>query len=290
MPDNPRHEFWVALAGPLTSGVIALVLFAWVQATRDIVPLERLTVAVGPFLQRLAVANLVLAIFNILPAFPMDGGRVLRAFLALRMDYARATSAAASVGQAMALLFGFVGLIANPFLLFVAFFVWMGAAQEAAAVQTRSALAGIPVSSAMVTDFHVLERGDTLRRAVEFVLSGAQQDFPVVSDGSVVGILTRSELLVALGQGGEDALVASAMQPNFTSARPEEMLDAVAQRLQECQCHTPARSLRRALVGLLTMDNIGEFMMIRAALERAGGPAALDRLTPPSRTWTQGPV
>ncbi|MHB1134164.1 MAG: site-2 protease family protein [Chloroflexota bacterium] len=290
MPDKPTQEFWVALAGPVVSGGIALVLFVWLQTTREIVPLERLTVAVGPFLQRLMIANVILAVFNILPAFPMDGGRVLRAFLAMRMDYARATRAAATVGQAMALLFGFVGLVANPFLLFVALFVWIAAAQESAAVQTRSALSGVPVSSAMTTRFRALGRHDTLRRAVELVLEGAQQDFPVVEDGSVVGVLTRDELLVALGQGGEGATVASAMQANFTSARPQEMLSEVAQRLQECQCHTLPVLDGERLVGLLTMDNIGEYMMIRAALEKSGNADSLGRLSPSSRTWTEGPV
>jgi hypothetical protein len=116
--------------------------------------------------------NVLLVAFNLLPAFPMDGGRVLRALLAMRMDYARATQLAATVGQGMALVFVAVGLFINPFLLFIALFVWIGATQEAAFTQVRSALAGIPLQRVMVTDFRTLMTGDSLERAVELLLAG----------------------------------------------------------------------------------------------------------------------
>ena len=142
MPDDPRQELWVALAGPAVNVVIAAALFAWLVATDTFSPLAELSVAQGSFLERLMVVNAGLVLFNLLPAFPMDGGRVMRALLATRMEYTRATQLAANVGQGMALLFGFLGLIGNPFLLFIAFFVWIGAAQEASMVQMKSALGG----------------------------------------------------------------------------------------------------------------------------------------------------
>ena len=139
MPEEPLQELWVALAGPAVNVVIAAALFVWLKFTASFAPLEQLTVTSGPFLDRLMVVNVVLVIFNMLPAFPMDGGRVLRALLATRMEYTVATQIAASTGQAMALLFGLAGFFLNPFLLFIALFVWIGAAQEASMVTMKAA-------------------------------------------------------------------------------------------------------------------------------------------------------
>ncbi len=152
MPDDPWQELWVALAGPAVNIVISVTLAAWLMMTEgwttlDQVAFDRLTL--GSFLPILMVVNVILAAFNMLPAFPMDGGRVLRALLAMRTDYLRATQVASGLGQAMAFLFGFIGLyVGNPFLLFVALFVWMGAQQEASLVGMKSALGGIPVHHA----------------------------------------------------------------------------------------------------------------------------------------------
>ena len=179
MPEDPKQELWVALAGPAVNVVIAAALFLWLASTNSLVPVERLSVGAGSFLERLMVVNLFLVVFNMLPAFPMDGGRVVRALLATRLEYTRATSIAASLGQGMALLFGFVGLFINPFLVFIAVFVWIGAAQEASVVQMKTSLGGIPVSRAMVTDFRALDENATLSDAMRAILAGSQQDFPV---------------------------------------------------------------------------------------------------------------
>src|SRR5881396_2325143 len=183
IPDEPRQEVWVSLAGPAVNVVIAAALYAWLLLSQTLRPFSALTMAGGPFLERLMLVNVSLAVFNLLPAFPMDGGRVLRALLALRMDYVRATQISAHVGQAMALVFGLLGLFTNPFLVFIALFVWMGAASEASAALTRSVLGGIPVSRAMITDFHTVAPEDPAKRVLELILAGSQQDFPVVDGG-----------------------------------------------------------------------------------------------------------
>lgn len=265
-PDNPRQELWVALAGPAVSVVIAGALFVWLRVTASLQPLGELSVTGGSFTERLMVVNLFLALFNMLPAFPMDGGRVLRSLLAMRMDYTQATQIAAGLGQAMALLFGFLGFFGNPFLLFIAFFVWIGAAQEASMVQMKSALGGIPVSRAMLTDFQTLSLRDSLARAVELILRGSQQDFPVVEDEGVVGVLTRADLLIALAQRGQEVPVTEVMRREFQTVGPDEMLETAFARLQSCECHTLPVAHRKRLVGLVTMDNVGEFLMIQAAL------------------------
>ncbi len=266
MPDDPRQELWVALAGPLVNVVIAAILFAWLTLTSTFEPLETLGVSSGSFIERLLAVNVSLVVFNLLPAFPMDGGRVLRALLALRMEYVNATQIAATIGQGMAFLFGLVGLFTNPFLVFIALFVWIGAAQEASMVQMRAALGNIPLSRAMLTDFRALSPHDSLGRAVDYLLAGSQHDFPVIEDNRVIGILTRTNLVNALKQRGELTLVGDVMEQNFLTADAGEMLEGASVRLQTCECHTMPVMRNGQLVGLITMDNLGEFLMIRSAL------------------------
>jgi predicted transcriptional regulator len=182
------------------------------------------------------------------------------------MEYTRATQTAAGIGQGMAFLFGLAGLFLNPFLLFIAFFVYIGAAQEAGAVQMKSSLAGIPVARAMITDFRTLAPSDPLARAVELILAGTQQDFPVVEGNRVVGILTKNDLLSALARQGDAVPVADVMQRDFQLADSYDMLESVLERLQQCQCHTMPVVRNGDLVGMLTTENLGEFMMIQAAL------------------------
>jgi len=266
MPEKPREELWVALAGPAVNVVIAIVLFIWLQVAGGWQPIEQLEVGSGSFVERLMLVNLFLVGFNLLPAFPMDGGRVLRALLAMRMDYARATQRAAAIGQLMAFVFGFLGLFGNPFLLFIAFFVWIGAAQEASMVQTKSTLADVTVESAMQTNFQTLSSADTLERAVELILSGAQQDFPVVWGSEVIGILTRSQLMVALAQQGQNARVADVMSREFCQVHTTDMLEPQLVKLGQGECRTMPVLRDGQLAGLLTMDNVGEYVMIQSAL------------------------
>ena len=272
MPDDPIQELWVALAGPAVNVVIAALLFVWLRLTGGLESLGKLSVSGGPFFPRLMVVNLFLVLFNMIPAFPMDGGRVLRALLATRMDYTRATQVAAHLGQGIAFLFGFIGFFGNPFLLFIAFFVWIGAAQEASMTLIKAALGGIPVSRAMLTRYRTLSPEDTLDRAVQLILSGSQQDFPVVEDGHAVGVLTRGDLLVALAKQGQQSLVKDVMRRDFQTVDSSEMLEAAFMRLQSCECHTLPVERNGQLVGLLTMDNVGEFIMIQSAL--GGSPGA----------------
>jgi len=269
MPQDPKQELLVALAGPAVNVVLAAILFVVLELGQGLSAYGDVVRVGGRFLDQLFWVNVSLAAFNLLPAFPMDGGRVLRGLLALRMDYLRATQLAAGIGQAMAVLFGFVGLFTNPFLVFIALFVWLGAAGEASMVQMRSALAGIPVQKAMVTDFRTLAPDDPLGRAVDYVLAGFQQDFPVVEEGRVVGVLTRSDLLNALARRGKDVRVGDVMQRDIETGGPRDMLEGVLGRLQRRRCHTLPVVQNGQLVGLLTADNLGELLMIEQALRKA---------------------
>jgi Zn-dependent protease/predicted transcriptional regulator len=271
MPTDPWQEFIVAIAGPAVNVVLAAGIFALLTLALGRVPTDpRLASRVGGgFLDQMFWVNVSLVVFNMLPAFPMDGGRVLRALLAMRLEYVQATQIAAMIGQGMAILFGFVGLFVNPLMVFIALFVWMGASQEASMVQMRAALAGIPVARAMITYFHALRPTDPLSRAIEFVLAGFQQDFPVVEGEQVVGILTRSDLTTALSQRGQQALVGDVMRREFVTVDPREMLHIALSKLQECECHTLPVVQDGRLVGLMTTDNLAEVLMIKQSLSQS---------------------
>ncbi len=272
MPEKPLHEFLVAIAGPLVNLGIAAALFSMLTLSGNWVPLERLAedpeMTHGPLLEQLVLVNLVLFAFNLLPAFPMDGGRILRALLAMRLPYVRATQIAASIGQAMAFVFGFVGLFTNPFLVFIALFVWIGAAQESSYVELKERLGGIPVEQVMLTDFRSLSPHDPLGRAVELTMAGSQVDFPVVEDGQTVGILTQPALLSALSRFGSDHVVSDVMDRDFEVADPRDMVEPLLMRLQAQHSRTLPVVGAGQLVGLLTVENVGEFFAIQSALEK----------------------
>jgi len=200
------------------------------------------------------------------------------------MEYVRATRIAAGIGQGLAFVFGLVGLFVNPMLLFIALFVWIGASQEAGATQMKAAMAGTPVRAAMLTDFRHLDSAGTLRDAVRLILEGSQQDFPVVEGGRVGGILTRSDLLAALAAHGQNYPVTAAMRRDFLTTDYTGMLESAFQRLRECRCHTMPVIHEGRLVGLLTMDNLGEYFLIQAAMNknsgRSGPGAVLQRRAP----------
>ncbi|MBI1783872.1 site-2 protease family protein, partial [Candidatus Sumerlaeota bacterium] len=271
MPDQPAQELWVALAGPAVNVVIATALFAVQYASGTLAPLNQLTMVNGPFLERLMIVNAFLVVFNMLPAFPMDGGRVLRALLAMRMNYVQATQIAASLGQAMAFFFGFLGLWANPVLVFIAFFVWIGAAQEASMVQMKFALGGIPVAQAMLTNFRALPPHETLAHVIEYILEGSQHDFPVVDEeGRVLGVLTRGDLVVALAHRPKETSVGEVMRRDLPQLESTELLENAFARMQEEGAATLPVMRNGRLVGLLTSENVGEFLMIQSALSRRG--------------------
>lgn len=274
MPEDPRQELWVALAGPAVNVVIAALLAAFLFLSGTYTPLSEIQQHPfrGAFLERLLYVNLFLVAFNMLPAFPMDGGRVLRALLATRMDYVRATKLAARAGQFMAIFFTFAGLflIQNPFLVFIALFVWIGAEQEAMMVQMKFSLGGIPVSGAMITEFRTVKPSDSLAWVAELILSGSQQDFPVTDgEGRVIGMLSRNDLIGALTKAGAEGRVGDHMKLESPTVDHAEMLETVVTKLQDRQFPTIPVLRQGRLVGLLTTENVGELLMIQGALRQA---------------------
>jgi Zn-dependent protease len=270
MPDKPQQELVVALAGPAVNVVIALILFVILLASGlqglDVTRLENPSAGL---LQQLLATNLWLVLFNLIPAFPMDGGRVLRALLATRLPYARATRVAANIGQGMAFLFGFLGLFYNPFLIIIALFIFLGASQEAAHVTLRDMMKGVPVSAAMVTEFRTLTPHATLNDAVEALLQTSQHEFPVLDPSGVRGVLTQEALIAGLKTSGREAPVSSVMTKDLPSVRPNTPFEEAFRLMEEHQAKVlPVVGERGELVGLLTTENIGEMMRVNAALSR----------------------
>jgi Zn-dependent protease len=285
MPENPKHELVVALAGPAVNVALAMILFfAHVLVNGG----YAVRWEWSALLLNLAVVNVTLAVFNMLPAFPMDGGRVLRAAMALRLDRARATEIAARVGKGMAVIFVVVGMFVNPMLAVIGVFVWVGAGAEAAQTERAMILAGVTARDAMLTHFSVLREDATLDDAVRLTLAGFQPDFPVVDGGHCVGILPQTELLRALTASGSSARVGDVMQRTFSTAELDEPLDAVLIRMVGSSTPIAIVEQQGVLVGLVTLDLIAEVLAIRGALRRVPPrpPASVDRAPPlHDRPW-----
>jgi Zn-dependent protease len=288
IPDVPSQEFLIALAGPAVSLGIAATLFATLRLQGFAPRLEQFAMGEVPFAQRLMFINAGLAAFNLLPAFPMDGGRVLRALLAMRFDYVRATEVAARIGQGMAVLFAIVGAMMNPLLLIIALFVWMGAAGEAGLAQVKQALRGRTVDTAMRTEFGVLAPGDALDQAAEMAIRHAQSVFPVLLDGRVVGLLTRHDLTRWVSADGADRTSSEVMHRTFETVDRSEPLDAVFGRLSQEPDKTLLVTDHGRLVGLVGLEEITNLLRLRRAVTGRRHHAAATAPPPVRRTGTHG--
>ena len=260
----PNEEIWIGLAGPLVNLVIAGLLLGYVYVTGQLVHVSRLSVpSDANLIQRIGTGNLLLAAFNLIPAFPMDGGRVLRGILARFRPVEQATQMAATAGQYLAILMGLFGLLsANFFLIFIAFFVYLGAAQESAHIIGQTLTHGVPVRAAMVTDFRTLSHGDSMRDAANLLLATSQQDFPVVLGDQVIGLLGRNALLRTIAVDGPEAYVASAMDRDFKQVEPNADLGEALPVLSEAGSCALVMDEGR-LLGLLTRENLSEFLLLR---------------------------
>jgi Zn-dependent protease/predicted transcriptional regulator len=263
---RPSEELWISLAGPAMNVLLAVGLFSYMAAIH-----QGMTFQLGDLIElrdpnvlpRLAFANVLLAGFNLLPAFPMDGGRILRALLSFIRPEEEATRLAAWMGRALAISMGLYGLLSPQFMLvFVALFVYLGAAQEGVAALGRSLTHGIPVRAAMITRFERLGHGNTVRDAANLLLATAQQDFPVMHGDQLIGLMGRNSLLRAMAHEGPDAYVAGVMDRDYLSIEPTMDLSEVLPLMaQSGRCALVMDGAN--LVGLLTTENLSEFLMLR---------------------------
>jgi Zn-dependent protease/CBS domain-containing protein len=265
MPDDPKQELLVAIAGPAVNVALAMILFGVVAAMSIPFGIYGLHLIGGPFLTKLMWINIGLAVFNMIPAFPMDGGRLLRALLAMRMAHVQATDLAAKIGRGLALALGFAGLFFNPMLVLIALFIWIGGQQEARSEHVRSSLGGLTVRDAMITRFRQLTPTETVAHTVEHALEGFQHDFPVVENGRVVGVLTRADVLRVIASDTTGQLVGDCMRREFAVAEDTEALTSAMQRFDLATC--PAVPVLRGdrLAGILTAERIAELLVLHEA-------------------------
>lgn len=274
MPDKPREELLVALAGPGVNLVlgVGLWIFAGVVGV-EIGPRQLIrslqgmgTMELAGIFRYMFAANLFLGVFNLLPAFPMDGGRVLRALLASWLDYGRATTIAVTVGRAMAWLMGLWGFLGGGFfMILIAIFIYVGASQEGQSTELRRVLGGLKVAHAYSAEPRSLTPSDSLREAVEITLTTPQSNFAVCQEGELVGILTQKMLLESVRQGGIDRQVADVMVTDFQSVRPTDDLLAVQRILAEGGLDAVPVEQEGRYLGLITLRDVTEVYQIASA-------------------------
>ncbi len=270
IPEKPSEEFLVAIAGPLVNVAIAVVLIAVTPTHLSTAHFAAMESPKVSMIDRLAEVNLFLAVFNMIPAFPMDGGRVLRALLAIRLGHVRATEIAATIGQWTAFGFGFLGLFYNPLLIFIAIFVYLAAASEAQMVSLRAMARDVPVTAAMVTQFATLTGDEHIDAAVETLLQTSQPEFPV-TDGNrrLIGVVGRAEIIRALRELGPSAPVSDVMVKDIPTIERSHRLEEAFRLLQEKS--VPAVGVvdfAGRLIGLVTAETVGEMLMVRRALPK----------------------
>lgn len=266
IPENPRQEIAVALAGPALNVLIwlALVLLFGVQG--DPSTLVSLNATDQSFFERLAAINLFLVVFNLIPAFPMDGGRVFRAVLASSMGRVRATRLAARAGQIIAFLFGYLGLVGgNPILILIAIFVFTAAMAESSDVELHDLVKGVRARDAMITSFETLTPTDPLRTAEMALLRTTQSEFPVVNtDGSLAGFLTKADIILLHQTASQPATIADVMLTSVPSIRLTDPLEKALDDLGQPGMPAVAVTDRTGnFIGYITRENIGEWAVLR---------------------------
>ena len=268
MPERPGQELLVAIVGPVINAVIAGALYLGLRLSGVGAGGNPLSTG-GSFAVQLMWINLSLAAFNLLPAFPMDGGRILRALLAFRMSRARATQVAARVGRGFAVVMGIAGVLWSPLLAVIAVFVWLAAGQEAAMEQLKTTLRGVSVADAMVSGFDTMPASESLAAAASRIAQGFQHDFPVVDHGHVVGMLSRNDVRRGLAAGSPDTPIAEVMHRQFPTADAGEALDAVLGRLPPDGSAVLVTD-HDLPVGLLEPRQIEDLLATRRADSRGG--------------------
>lgn len=266
IPEKPKEELAVALAGPLVNVIIAFLLYPFVALGPEITEAFDLTkLSHHNFLPSLMIVNIWLAVFNMVPAFPMDGGRVLRALLSFKFERAVATRIAASVGQLLAIGFVLIGFFYNPFLVFIGIFIFLGAQAEAQHAEAKSQLKGFTVAHALMREVPMLKPDDTIQHSTDRLLDTQNRNFIVVNGAEVIGTLSRDEIIRALREGKEHSAVMEAMNRDFISLDAAMPLEEAWTKLQTSRKAAAPVFSAGQLVGMLDNENIAEFLMIKEA-------------------------
>ncbi|MBD9572995.1 site-2 protease family protein [Ensifer adhaerens] len=268
-PTKALEELVIAIAGPLVNVMIAGLI---VMVVGGALGWEQLLAPQDPrvdFLARLAGVNIFLVVFNMIPAFPMDGGRVLRAVLAWRLPWTRATALAARIGQSIALAMGVFGIFFNPLLIFIAIFVYFAAETEAQDSDLKAISDDTSIRDVMITEFTTLGLQARVGEAVELLLATSQSEFPVVDQaGRFEGLMTREGIVRAMKERGAGASVSDVMRRDIPALDEKSPIDFSLKLMQEAQASAiPIVDSSERVVGLMNYETIGELMMLRYADE-----------------------
>lgn len=276
-PDSPRHELLIAAAGPAVNVVIAGVLFVLLGARGDLAMLDPRGLVAGgmpaPGADTLLVwlfeANVTLVLFNLIPAFPLDGGRMLRALAAMVTSYPKATRFAATVGQLFAVGFGVLGVVSgNLILVLVAVFIFFGAGMESVATQSKSVLATLRVGDAYNKHALDLAPGDAVSRVVDYILTSYQPDFAVVHGSRLLGVVTRDDVIRSLAVNPEDVFVTGIMERDVPRVPASMLLSEVSETLAASGRRVAAVFEDDRFLGLVSRDDIDEALAVVTFLAR----------------------
>lgn len=266
IPEKPSEELVVAAAGPLVNVIIFLILIPFTYSFFDSLDLQTVGLIDSvSFLPTLAIINLWLFLFNLIPAFPMDGGRILRSLLSYKLTRQKATLIAASIGQILAIGFVFLGFFGNPFLIFIGLFIFLGAQAETTFVQTKFFLKNFYAHDVLMKEYKTIELNEPVRTAVTMLLNGQSKTFLVTDNENPVGVLTRDHIIRLLSKSGPDALVKDGMETKLPQVDALTPLDELYQRMMEDKAQLVLITQNSHFVGIVDMENITEFIMIRNA-------------------------
>lgn len=270
IPEKPKEEFIVAIAGPLVNVILALItrIFITIPDTDQLTLETEGGVNAGNFFLFFFVVNVWLAVFNMIPAFPMDGGRVLRALLAIRLERSLATKIAARIGQILAVGFIILGFYYNPFLIIIGIFIMFGAQAEAEYTQTKFMLKDYKVRDVLMKSYQSIESRDTIKTAVDFLLNSQNKNFLVTEDDVPVGTLSRDEIIKALSEKGESEKIKNAMNPEVIFLDADSSLEMAFQKSQQNGSNLMPVLEKKRIIGTIDMENILEFILIMDAKKK----------------------
>lgn len=264
IPENPSVEIRLALIGPAVNFSIALLSGLILILTHQGLDLSLSISAYNP-IGLIFKVNLWMGIFNLIPAFPMDGGRVFRGTLAMRYDYLRATHIATQVGRGIAIALALIGIYRDLLLLFIGLFVFIAAGSEERMVQLRRALREISVGEVMSRDIFTLTPDQPVGDALEHIYRGLQDEFPVVREGGeVVGMLTKPTLMNLIRSGELDRWAGEVMDSEFSSVSPNDTLADVYRRMIDSNRSTMPVIEDGLLRGMISLENIGRYFMVHS--------------------------
>ncbi len=272
IPENPWHEIAITVAGPMVNVVAAAVLMPFAGLPRSLFLTDLPANFLG-LLNTLVGVNIWLFLFNCIPAFPMDGGRLLRAILALVVPYRRATWIAVLVGQALAIVFLLVGLYTSIWLVILGAFIFIAADGEEKMVRMRSLLRDIDVEEVMMHEFTTLLPHDTVGHGLERVYQTGQDDFPVVVDGQLVGMASRQAMLDAINRGGNLWPVGQVMDTTVPVISLRDKVSRVHDEMMSGHSGSFPVMERGALVGLLSPANISRYLLVQGSIKNGGRAA-----------------